>query len=197
MKSFLFRWMSLFALALLSSCGGSVSVPLVFSATLTGAEETPPNASQGRGIGILTFDPNNLTFHARVVSSGVADNAAHIHQGPPGVAGPIIIPLTKAPGSVIWEASGTLTPAQEAALRAGNIDYYFNVHSPTFPAGEIRGQIERRALTPAQQQRVEQLLQDLIAQLRLQLQPATPATPAATPAAPAAPATPATPGGGA
>jgi hypothetical protein len=174
-KLFLFRWVSLLALALLASCGGSsdVSLPLVFSATLTGAEETPPNASPGKGIGIFTFNPNDRTFTARVVSSGVADNAAHIHQGPPGVAGPIVIPLTREAGSVIWEAKGTLTQEQEAALRAGNIDYYFNVHSPTFPEGEIRGQIERRALSAEQQQRVEQLLRDLIAQLQLQLQPST------------------------
>ncbi len=192
-KSFLFQWVSLLTLTLLASCGGNsdVSVPLVFSATLTGAEETPPNASPGKGIGILTFNPNDRAFNARVVSSGVADNAAHIHQGPPGVAGPIVIPLTREPGSVIWEAKGTLTEAQEAALRAGNIDYYFNVHSPTFPAGEIRGQIERRALSPEQQQRVEQLLQELIVQLQLQLQPST-----ATPATPAVPATPPTPGTG-
>src|SRR4051812_45255242 len=105
-KSLLFRSVSLVALALLTSCGGGsdLSVPLVFSATLTGAEETPPNASPGKGLGILSFNPNDRTFHARVVSSGVADNAAHIHEGAPGVAGPIIIPLTKAPGSVIWEA---------------------------------------------------------------------------------------------
>jgi hypothetical protein len=177
-KSFLFRWMSLFALALLASCGGNsdVSLPLVFSATLTGAEEVPPNASPGKGIGILSFNPNDRTFHARVVSSGVADNAAHIHEGAPGVAGPIVIPLTREPGSVVWEARGTLTQAQEDILRSGDLNYYFNVHSPTFPAGEIRGQIERRALSPEQQQRVEQLLQDLIVQLRLQLQQST-ATP--------------------
>jgi hypothetical protein len=179
-QSFLFRWMSLLALALLVSCGGSsdVSLPLVFSATLTGAEETPPNTSPGKGIGILTFNPNDRTFHARVVSSGVADNAAHIHEGASGVAGPIVIPLVKEPGSVIWEAKGTLTPEQEATLRAGNLNYYFNVHSPTFPAGEIRGQIERRALSPELQQRAEQLLQELVVQLQLQLQPRT-ATPSA------------------
>jgi hypothetical protein len=177
-KSFLFRTVSLFALALLASCGGGsdVSLPLVFSATLTGAEEVPPNASPGQGIGILTFNPNDRTFNARVVTSGVADNAAHVHEGAPGVAGPIVIPLTKQPGSVIWEARGTLTQAQEAAVRAGNLNYYFNVHSPTFPDGEIRGQIQQRALSPEQQQRVEQLLQNLIAQLRLQLLPGT-ATP--------------------
>jgi len=176
-QSFLVRWISLLALTLLASCGGSeLSIPLVFSASLSGAEETPPNASPGQGIGIFTFDPNDRSFNARVVSSGVADNAAHIHEGPPGVAGPIVIPLTKAPGSVVWEANGILTQTQEDILRSGDLNFYFNVHSPTFPGGEIRGQIERRTLTPEQQQRVEQLLQQLIVQLRLQLQPASSAT---------------------
>jgi hypothetical protein len=177
-KSFLFRWVTLLALTLLASCGGT-AVPLVFSAILSGAEETPPNTSPGKGVGIFTFNPNDRTFNARVATSGIADNAAHIHEGAPGVAGPIVIPLVKEPGSVIWKASGTLTAEQEAKLRAGNIDYYFNVHSPTFPAGEIRGQIERRALSPEQQQRAEQLLQALIAQLQLQLQPSTAAPGAA------------------
>jgi hypothetical protein len=171
-KSFLCRSAAVLSLALLASCGGS-SVPLVFSATLTGAEETPPNPSQGRGIGVLTFNPNDRTFEARLASTGVADTDAHIHQGPPGVAGPIVIPLTKQPGSAIWRASGTLTAEQEATLRAGNIDYYFNIHSPTFPQGEIRGQIERRALSPEQQQRVEQLLQQLGTQVQLRLQQIT------------------------
>ncbi len=179
---FISRWVALLALTLLASCGGDVSLPLVFSANLSGAEEVPPNASPGQGLGIFTFDPNDRSYHARVVSSGVADNAAHIHEGPPGVSGPIVIPLTKEPGSVVWEARGTLTQEQEDKLRAGNVEYYFNVHSPTFPEGEIRGQIQRRALSPEQQERVEQLLQDLIAQLMLQLQPsgggAAPATPA-------------------
>jgi hypothetical protein len=173
-KSFLFYSISVFVLALLASCGGGsdISLPLVFSTTLTGAEETPPNESTGKGLGILTFDPNDRTYHARLVSTGVADNAAHIHQGAPGVAGPIVIPLTKEPGSVVWEAKGTLTQEQEDNLRAGDINYYFNIHSPTFPEGEIRGQIERRALSPERQQQVEQALQELIAQLQLQLQPA-------------------------
>jgi hypothetical protein len=175
-KSVLLRWASLVAFALLASCGGSsnLSVPLVFSATLTGAEETPPNASTGKGWGVITVDPNDRSFHARVVSTGVADNAAHIHQGAPGVAGPIVIPMQKQPRSFIWETTGTLTAAQEASLRAGNLDYYFNVHSPTFPAGEIRGQISQKALTPEQQQRLEDFLQALIAQLQSQMQPSSP-----------------------
>jgi hypothetical protein len=162
-KSFVMRWISLLALALLASvlmasCGGnSGNPPVIFTATLTGAEETPPNNSTGQGVGILLFQPNTRQFSASLVSTGVADTAAHIHEAAPGVAGPIIFPLNKESGSVVWTASGTLTLAQEQTLRTGN--YYFNVHSPTFPSGEIRGQIVLKSLTQQQLEQLRQLRQ--------------------------------------
>jgi hypothetical protein len=167
LKSFVLRWISLLALAALTACGGTGSdgqLPKVFTATLNGAEETPPNNSPGKGVGTLVFHPGDRTFTATVVTSGVAETVAHIHDGPPGVAGPIIFPLTKEPGSVQWKATGTLTPEQEAKLRAGN--YYFNVHSATFPDGEIRGQITERALTPEQQQMLQQRVQEASGRLQ-------------------------------
>jgi hypothetical protein len=170
-KSFMLRWLSLLALVVLAACGGDSNndqAPIVFSTGLSGAEETPPNSSQGSGAGVLIFHPNDKTFTASIVTSGVADTAAHIHEAPPGVAGPIIFPLAKAQGSVVWTTSGTLTQPQENTLRAGN--YYFNVHSPTFPNGEIRGQI-RQSLPSQQQlqqlQQVRQQSQQLEQQLQL------------------------------
>jgi hypothetical protein len=168
LKSFLLYWVSLLALAALVACGGAGGdgqLPKVFSATLTGAEETPPNNSPGKGVGVLVFHPGDKTFTATVVANGVAETAAHIHDGAPGVAGPIIFPLTKQPGSVQWKGTGTMTPDQETKLRAGNL--YFNVHSPTFPNGEIRGQITEKALTPEQQQMLQQRLQQAASQLQV------------------------------
>jgi hypothetical protein len=164
---FALRWLSLLALAALVACGGAGDdrqLPKVFSATLTGAEETPPVTTAGKGVGALVFHPDDRSFTATVVTNGVAETVAHIHEGPPGVAGPIIFPLTKEPGSIRWKATGTLTPEQEATLKAGN--YYFNVHSPTYPNGEIRGQITERALTPDQQQQLQQAIQQASSQLQ-------------------------------
>jgi hypothetical protein len=162
-KSYALCWISLLVLAVLAACGGtgdSRTLPKVFSSTLTGTEETPPNNSAGKGAGILVFHPDDKSFTATVVTTGVADTIAHIHEGAPGVAGPIIFPLTKLPGSVQWKASGTLTPQQEASLKAGN--YYFNVHSAAYPEGEVRGQITERALSPEQQQLLQQRLQQAV-----------------------------------
>ncbi|MBI1891328.1 MAG: CHRD domain-containing protein [Burkholderiales bacterium] len=158
-KSLFLRGMLLLLVALTAGCGGGDDARLrfIYSASLDGAQEVPPNASAGRGTGVLIVDPTDNAFTASIVTTGVADNAAHVHEGVPGTAGPVVIPLTKAQGSVVWTASGTLTAAQLASLERG--DYYFNVHSPTFPAGEIRGQLQRRAPTAEQLQQLQQFVQ--------------------------------------
>jgi len=159
--SFIFRWLAIVAAVMVAGCGGASSnlseTSIVFTTTLVGSEEVPPTQSQGRGIGILVFDTATRNFTATIASTGVQDTDAHIHEGPPGTAGPIIFPMTKEQGRVVWSTSGTLDPTQEATLRAGN--YYFNVHSPTFPAGEIRGQITEQFPTDEQMQQLQQLIQ--------------------------------------
>src|SRR5207245_2428523 len=62
--------------------------------------------------------------------------AAHIHRAPPGVAGPIIVPL---PLGSFTGFAAILSTADVANLLAGNL--YVNVHSAAFPGGEIRGQL--------------------------------------------------------
>lgn len=159
-KSFM-RWLlAALAISLLASCGGGdndVGIAFntpngivttdnrtapsnVFATTLTGVQETPPNGSTAIATGVIIVDPDTRILKATVTTVGIADTDAHIHVGAPGVAGPIIFPLTQTPiGSGIWTTQVTLTETQLSTLKAGN--YYFNVHSPAFPNGEIRGQI--------------------------------------------------------
>lgn len=177
-----YLWLALFSSTVLASCGGSlndtspsvVNELLVFSAELNGTQETPPNASPGSGIGLAVVNARDLTFSAGVVSTGVADTVAHIHEAPSGVAGPVIFPLSKEAGRPVWNAQGTLTPAQLATMRSGGS--YFNVHSATVPQGEIRGQITFRLPTREQLDRLlqvaqqSQALQSLVQQARQQVQ---------------------------
>ncbi|WP_306599303.1 CHRD domain-containing protein [Geothrix sp. 21YS21S-2] len=115
--------------------------PFVRTASLSGADEVPANASTARASGAVTVNPSTLAIQATVVSSGIDGTQAHIHDGAKGVAGSVVIPLTGGAGGVWTTAPGTvLTAAQYASLQAGN--YYFNIHSAANPAGEIRGQIE-------------------------------------------------------
>ncbi|HEY2304161.1 MAG TPA: CHRD domain-containing protein [Acidimicrobiales bacterium] len=116
-----------------------------FTANLTGSQETPPNASKATGSGSLALS-NDETFITVDETWSLLTTPAtisHIH-GPEGlgVAAPVLFPFTGVPAVVtgsIPEQSFPVTPAQVAQLRAGLM--YFNVHSTTFPAGEIRGQI--------------------------------------------------------
>lgn len=115
---------------------------LVRFASLSGADETPPVSTTASGTGVLALDPANGQISGFIRSGGITVTAAHIHQAAAGVAGPVIVPLTEtAPGSGIWAVpSGSiLTPAQIAAFNANEL--YYNMHSTTFPAGQIRGQI--------------------------------------------------------
>jgi hypothetical protein len=76
-----------------------------------------------------------------VTINGMSPTVAHIHEGPPGANGPIIIPLAKTADNAWSLAPGArLTDAQYESFKAGNL--YFNVHSEAQRGGEIRGQIK-------------------------------------------------------
>lgn len=111
-----------------------------FDAYATGAKETPPNGSAGIGIGEFTLLPGKELQYS-VSSSGTmgAVTQAHIHEGLPGVPGGIVFPLSTTGPNSFGGMTAPLTDLQIAKLRAGF--YYLNIHTTTFGAGEIRGQI--------------------------------------------------------
>ena len=151
-KSLSSWFLPLVAVFLLSACGGSDNNSPVntvaaanttlpansFTATLSGALETPSNTSAATGTGVVIIDPATRVMKATLITAGISPTAVHLHEGAPGVAGPIIFPMTESPvGSGIWTTQATLTDAQINTFNAGN--YYFNAHSLSFPNGEIRG----------------------------------------------------------
>ena len=120
------------------------TVPNVtYMATLTAAQEVPPNTSTATGTSTLIYNPNNRTFNATTTYTGLSSavTAGHIHKGAVGVSGPPIFPFTTLT-SPIYYTSGMITTEQAADLNAGL--YYVNIHSATYPEGEIRGQYVRQ-----------------------------------------------------
>ena len=109
----------------------------VYYATMLGAQEVPANASTATGTGVYVFDPETKTLSGTVTTT-VSGSAGHIHTGAIGVAAGVTFPFTGGPTT--WTMPSTvLTDAQVTSLQAGNL--YANVHSATFPGGEVRGQL--------------------------------------------------------
>jgi hypothetical protein len=127
------------AAAALASVLGVASAGDV-SVTLTGKDEVPAVDTKATGKGTITIG-NDMSVKGSVKTTGVMGVAAHIHEAPPGKAGPPIITLTKS-GDDTWTVpeGSKLTDAQYEAFKAGNL--YVNVHSAEHKPGEIRGQLK-------------------------------------------------------
>ena len=107
---------------------------------LAGSLEVPPVQTDGRGTGQFTLNGNTLQYRIQVdhLSSGIT--AAHFHLGEPGVAGPVLQSISFSENLADGSWTG-LTDQQLQDLRNGKI--YVNVHTSTYPNGEIRGQVVR------------------------------------------------------
>jgi hypothetical protein len=113
-----------------------------YTVKLTGAAETPPNATKGVGTAQVTLDTDSKMLDWKVEYSGLTGptTMAHFH-GPaaPGVAAGVTVALTAPLASPIV-GTANLNDGQIGDLRAGL--WYINVHTAQYPKGEIRGQVE-------------------------------------------------------
>src|SRR5439155_2430342 len=113
--------------------GQAAAIPINLVAT--GAQETPPNNSPGGAIVHLTWDDATRIMTYAVTVTGLSPDqvtAAHFHRGAPGVAGPVIYPLSTV-GFTQISGQVTFVASDVADLKAGN--FYFNVHSKDLPNG--------------------------------------------------------------
>lgn len=125
--------------------------PITYAAELRPGNENPPANSSAFGSAFVTLDPVNANIAWEVNTSGIANaTISHIHRGPAGTNGPVIIDFATAAQPLInGRTSGTrsisnLSGTDQANLVSAPAGFYVNVHSTAFPGGEIRGQ-----LTPA------------------------------------------------
>ena len=108
-------------------------------ALVNAAQEVPPNASPGQGIGFFKIDTaaNTLNYDIRYGLLSAAETAAHIHGfAPPGTPAGVLVALPAGNPKVgVWN----YLEAQETGI-LGEMTYV-NIHTTAFPGGEIRGQI--------------------------------------------------------
>lgn len=127
----------------LGACSTAPANPNVvkFSATLSGKDEVPANATPGTGKVEASLDKASGVLTWTVTYAGLTGpaKAGHFH-GPaaPGTNAGVALGFTGSVESPI-QGSATLTAAQVADLLAGK--WYVNLHTPANPGGEVRGQV--------------------------------------------------------
>jgi CHRD domain-containing protein len=134
-----------------------------FSASLAGANEVPPINSAGTAAFEMTIS-DTITFS--LTFSGLSSNlvVSHLHFAPTKVAGGVMIFLCgggnqpACPAATSGTITGTITAANVTGpsaqgITAGDLTSaleavrdglsYANMHTTTFPGGEIRGNVMR------------------------------------------------------
>ena len=112
------------------------------STDMSGANEVPgPGDPDGAGSASLRLNPGQGQICFELEVTGIAPaTAAHIHVGPAGVAGPVVVGLTP---PTAGQSSGCAEVDRELVLAIIHdaANYYVNVHNADFPAGAVRGQL--------------------------------------------------------
>ena len=133
-------WIVLGVLATMLLGYSEMAVSADTKVTLSGSQEVPPVTTSASGSGTITVGADK-SVSGSITVTGVAATAAHIHEGPSGKNGPVIVPLTKTSDNVWSVAAGAkLTDVQNESYKAGNL--YVNVHSAANKGGEIRDQLK-------------------------------------------------------
>jgi hypothetical protein len=110
--------------------------------SLTGAAEVPgPGDPDGSGEAFLALNQGQGEICFQLAVSDIAPaTAAHIHRGPEGVAGPVVVGLAPPTSGF---SSGCVSVDRDLVkeIRQNPSGFYVNVHNAPFPGGAIRGQL--------------------------------------------------------
>jgi hypothetical protein len=147
--------------ALLLSAAAASAQVVVATTTLTSGEETPALLTGAAGTAEVAIDTAAKEFAVtlRVFNIPTTTTAGHIHVGPKGVAGPVVIDFPAIAGRLgdfvttfrVGEASfrasavNGINTIDDVIQAVANGNAYVNIHTTTNPGGEIRGQLVPKA----------------------------------------------------
>jgi hypothetical protein len=127
------------------ACSSAQAAIDIYSAALFGANEcagVPATCGtfgdpDGLGGATVMIDTVSNTVTWSIYALGIESaSAAHIHAGPAGTVGPVIIDFdANFLGSKVDDDAASITPGTAQ-------NFYVNVHTPTYPGGAIRGQLQ-------------------------------------------------------
>jgi CHRD domain len=112
------------------------------SAKLSGSNEVGGGDPNGSGTAAVKVRDTEICFDLKW--SGFEAIMAHIHKGPAGTNGDVVVPFFTSESPLDTNSKSGCVTAKESLVKAiadnpGN--YYVNVHSPEFPKGAARGQL--------------------------------------------------------
>jgi hypothetical protein len=114
----------------------SSSVGTVIALDLKGTSE--PNAS---GTAVLRILANQVCYRLTAKDITLPATAAHIHKGPAGTNGPVVVPFNAPGADGTSSGCATADAALISDILANKAGYYVNVHTKEHPAGAIRAQL--------------------------------------------------------
>lgn len=153
------KFVAVTAAAVLLTAASASAQEIRMKAILSPGEETPAPGLLSGAVGtadvLVDVGARELSVTVRVFNLPTPSTAGHIHVGPRGIAGPIILDFPNVPGRIddftlaFRLSAAALRPNPGLginnmadaiqAIIGGNA--YVNIHSTTNPGGEIRGQL--------------------------------------------------------
>jgi len=110
-------------------------------ATLLPSNQVPPVASSGSGTALVTLNQGQgeVCWDISVSNLTTPVILAHIHHGAAGTNGPVVVDFMEPVNGLIGCVHADSALIKQ--IRQDPADFYVNVHTTMFQAGEVRGQL--------------------------------------------------------
>lgn len=114
---------------------------IMFKISMDANQEVPPTMSPAKATGWAVFSKNinDLNYSITYAKLTAPLTAAHFHHGAPGVPGNVVIPISFTGNQIVFKQTSIPDSVTRMLIRG---EVYANIHTSTYPGGEIRGQLQ-------------------------------------------------------